>query len=111
MPRRELRALITRITKEELEPETDLLGDSDDVEVAVQNALASTLIDRRCHPDDHGSSGVVLVCGTTFIMARARAAVGIVEPRDSDVLIDTAYSTLQGKSNTDAQENFSSSSS
>ncbi len=30
--------------------------------------------------------GVVLVCGTAFIMSEARHALGINEPRDADIL-------------------------
>ena len=32
------------------------------------------------------STPVVLICGTAFIMSAARAELGIVEPRDSEVL-------------------------
>jgi hypothetical protein len=42
---------------------------------------------------------VVVVCGTAFIMADARAALGVVEPRDGDFL---------SPGQKDAQENFSS---
>ena len=33
-------------------------------------------------------SPVVVVCGTAFIMAAARAELGIIEPRDSESLSD-----------------------
>lgn len=33
--------------------------------------------------------GVVLVCGTAFIMSEVRAELGVVEPRDGDVLSTT----------------------
>jgi len=36
--------------------------------------------------DDKPLPSVILVCGTFFIMAEARAAIGISEPRDSDAL-------------------------
>ena len=45
--------------------------------------------------------GVVLICGTAFIMAEARAAVGIVEPKDGDILFE-----LLGSKNSDMQESF-----
>ena len=35
------------------------------------------------HPRSSQSSEVVLICGSVFIMAEARAAIGIVEPCDS----------------------------
>ena len=44
---------------------------------------------------------VVLICGSAFIMADARAAVGIVEPRDGDILFE-----LLGSQNSDMQESF-----
>ena len=31
---------------------------------------------------------VVIVCGTAFIMAEARAELGVIEPKDSDSLRD-----------------------
>ena len=96
MPKNELRALITALSG--TEPTVEMLsGDSEDVEVAFRNAIARV---------PGTGNKVVLVCGTTFIMASARAAVGIVEPRDSNILIDATNSTPHGKSNTDAQENF-----
>jgi dihydrofolate synthase/folylpolyglutamate synthase len=56
---------------------------------------------------------VVVVCGTAFIMAEARAAVGVVEPRDGDTLTDAIAlasagiaSTTPADSNADAQEFF-----
>jgi hypothetical protein len=44
---------------------------------------------------------VVLICGTAFIMSDARAALGIVEPRDGDVLHE-----LLGSDNIHMQESF-----
>ena len=44
---------------------------------------------------------VVLICGTAFIMAEARAAVGIVEPKDGDILFQ-----LLGSGHSDMQESF-----
>jgi hypothetical protein len=39
------------------------------------------------HSDNSSNApDVVVVCGTSFIMGEARAALGIVEPRDSDEL-------------------------
>lgn len=94
----ELRALITSLTKgKDLVPcEDTWLGDNEDVETAVHNAVTSV----------PSRGGVVIVCGTTFIMASARAAIGIMEPRDSDILSETINSSPQAKSNFDAQENF-----
>ena len=37
-----------------------------------------------------------MVCGTVFIMADARAALGVEEPRDSDELIAAAGAHLKG---------------
>ena len=42
-----------------------------------------------------------MICGTAFIMADARAAIGIVEPRDGDILFE-----LLGSQNSDMQESF-----
>ena len=39
---------------------------------------------------------VVVVCGTAFIMAEARAALGIVEPRDGDTLSDAIAMATSG---------------
>ena len=39
-------------------------------------------------PSSPSPSPVVVVCGTAFIMAAARAELGIVEPRDSESLSD-----------------------
>lgn len=96
MSARDLRTLISSLTGHEhsatLVTSTDSDSDNDDanVELAVQKAVAKV-----------PSGGAVLVCGTTFIMASARAAVGIIEPRDSAVLSSAASSI-----GSDAQENF-----
>ena len=42
---------------------------------------------------------VVIVCGTAFIMAEARAELGVIEPRDSDSLRDP----LSSSDNVDSQ--------
>lgn len=47
------------------------------------------------------SGDILLVCGTAFIMAEVRAALGIVEPRDSSVLSQASGSYFK-----DAQEYF-----
>ena len=39
---------------------------------------------------------VVVVCGTVFMMADARAALGFDEPRDSDALLTVAGAHLKG---------------
>ena len=44
---------------------------------------------------------VVLICGTAFIMAEARVAVGIAEPKDGDILFE-----LLGSKHSDMQEAF-----
>ncbi len=47
----------------------------------LQASILQTMqcaIDKAMH-----DSGIVLVCGTFFIMAEARAAIGILEPRDA----------------------------
>lgn len=54
---------------------------------------------------------LVVVCGTAFIMAEARAALGVVEPRDGDTLTDAITLASAGGVNTtdrnaDAQEFF-----
>ena len=35
--------------------------------------------------------GIIIVCGTAFMMADARAAVGIVEPKDGDILSTVGF--------------------
>ena len=54
-----------------------------DGSVIIDNAVATTV----------AADAVVIVCGSAFIMAEARAALGVREPRDSDALSSTFGST------------------
>ena len=78
---------------------------------AIKNVAEQFVMNRPPHRP------VVIVCGTAFIMAEARAALGIVEPKDGDTLSDaiamaTSPSEWTAKNGTiqnfsDAQEYFS----
>ena len=48
---------------------------------------------------------VVIVCGTAFIMAEARAALGIVEPKDGDTLSDAIAMATSGISSSSSDSN------
>jgi dihydrofolate synthase/folylpolyglutamate synthase len=66
--------------------------------LSVSEALQQALTQCRAEVRDiKAKRGVVVVCGTFFIMSEARAALGIVEPRDGDFLADGVR---------DVQENF-----
>jgi hypothetical protein len=55
---------------------------------------------------DRNENIVILVCGTAFIMAEARAEIGIEEPKDGDVLAAASGYNLPQLKYTDAQVNF-----
>lgn len=61
-------------------------------------ALAAELVEKELNGSSN-DRGLVLVCGTAFIMADARAELGLQEPRDGDFLLGD---------DKDNQENFSS---
>ena len=52
-------------------------NDHDSVRICLRNAIDAARQEKNC---------VVVVCGTAFIMAEARAELGIVEPKDGDIL-------------------------
>lgn len=101
-------------------------GDSKDVTQALHNAIKAALRINdgellivshsaaegvAIAADEEGE--VIIVCGTAFIMAQARSAIGLVEAKDSDDLQSTFSSgTSLADSVTkygDAQEHFESS--
>jgi hypothetical protein len=55
---------------------------------------------------DRNENIVILVCGTAFIMAEARAEIGIEEPKDGDVLAAASGYNLPQLKYTDAQVMF-----
>ena len=63
----------------------------------IQLAVQETIKTIHCDGDSSVKIPVILICGSAFIMAEARCALGIVEPRDGNILDDE---------NTDAQEYF-----
>lgn len=65
-----------------------------DVAEAVRQAVQAV---EREQGRGRAQGGLVVVCGTAFIMSAAREALGVVEPRDGDVLADSLR---------DAQESF-----
>jgi len=63
---------------------------------ALEQAMEQCRLELQSFPNLRGRRGVVVVCGTAFIMAEVRAALGIEEPRDGDFLA----------ANRDSQEYF-----
>ena len=51
--------------------------------------------------NDEDDDEILVICGSVFLMAEAREALGISEPRDSDVI-----SELAGAGVRHSQENF-----
>jgi hypothetical protein len=79
---------------EERLPLLDIRGSVDEALTSVANEA------RNLH-----KKAVVVVCGTAFIMAEVRAAIGIVEPKDGD-LLHQAMNNDGDDSFLDAQEHF-----
>lgn len=86
LPHTELRSLITQVSKQQ-----PAQGNDGDIRSSLRKAILAAA------PEDD----VVLVCGTAFIMAEARAEIGIVEPKDGDILSETGNTDLA-----DLQDNF-----
>ena len=74
--------------------ESSLTAVNKTITEAIQERIAAARAEKE-------GDGVVLICGTAFIMAEARAAVGIIVPRDGSILSD-----LLGATNADMQESF-----
>lgn len=72
---------------------------------AVRTAVALVASESQINSLESGSKipskPVVVVCGTAFIMAEARAELGVQEPRDSDSLSDPL--STDENSNVDSQ--------
>ncbi len=69
-----------------------------DIKSAVNSAIQLTAIE-ALHTISNLSltqkvQGLVVVCGTAFIMSDARAALGVVEDRDADELFFTAPANI-----------------
>lgn len=64
--------------------------------VSVQTSLALNLA------GSSPSNEIVVICGSVFLMASAREAIGIIEPRDSDFIAKEAGANLRA----DLQEHF-----
>lgn len=58
---------------------------------------------RRAITDAIDDQSIVIVCGTAFIMSQCRAELGIIEPRDGDIL---SSSDSNDTNSADAQEYF-----
>jgi len=94
MKHAELRSIVDKIAADETTSVKALCTrDSPDVREALRAALDQAF--RECKTVR--TRPVVVVCGSAFIMADARAELGVVEPRDS------VYLPADSK---DAQENF-----
>lgn len=88
LPHAEIRSLVTQLSKQ-----LPVQGNDGDIRSSLRKAILAAAAE-----DDRG---VVLVCGTAFIMAEARAEIGIVEPKDGDVLSEAGRADLA-----DLQDNF-----
>jgi hypothetical protein len=75
------------------------------VREAVRRAIELVASEAHLIPSNSGSEKttvpVVVVCGTAFIMAEARAELGVQEPRDSESLSDPL--STDENSNVDTQ--------
>lgn len=60
----------------------------------VRAALAAAAKGRQCEGSGEEEE-IVVVCGSVFIMAEARQALGFTEPQDSDVISEVAGSHLK----------------
>ena len=65
-------------------------------ETVASQVIAAVEAAQLAADDNAAPDEVVVVCGTVFIMADARAALGVDEPRDSDELIAAAGAHLKG---------------
>lgn len=72
-------------------------NDHDSVRICLRNAIDAARQEKNC---------VVVVCGTAFIMAEARAELGIVEPKDGDILYNISSDGSEDKILADSQEYF-----
>ena len=82
-----------------------LFGNSDDMTIreAIADAIRSVaeqFVTKRPH-----HRPVVVVCGTAFIMAEARAALGIIEPKDGDTLSDAIAMVTSNTTSTSPDSN------
>lgn len=75
------------------------------VTLSSGNTSSDMKTQQRIAATDPVVDGIVLVCGTFFIMSEARASMGIVEPRDGDILHDLLTET-GAEVGRDAQECF-----
>ncbi|KAJ1442912.1 hypothetical protein B484DRAFT_45937 [Ochromonadaceae sp. CCMP2298] len=73
-----------------------------DIRQVTREAMQAAAVDAQAQ-GAQGGPGVVIVCGSAFIMAEVRAEIGVVEPKDGDVLFHTASDGAFA----DAQEYFS----
>lgn len=53
---------------------------------ALEQAMEQCRLELQSFPNLRGRRGVVVVCGTAFIMAEVRATLGIIEARDGNFL-------------------------
>ncbi len=74
-----------------------LNNDHDSIRICLRNTINIAKNEKNC---------VVIVCGTAFIMAEARAELGIVEPKDGDILYSISTDGKEDKILADSQENF-----
>lgn len=64
-----------------------------DTRQGIEDAISHVLEDYSAYIHQPASPissepDIILICGTAFIMSEARAALGIVEPRDAEVMAD-----------------------
>lgn len=74
-----------------------LNNDHDSVRICLRNSINTAKNEKNC---------VIVVCGTAFIMAEARAELGVVEPKDGDMLHSVYNDGREDNILADSQENF-----
>lgn len=87
-----------------------------EIRIALRNAISDALLESCGTVDSTNNNfvpeespvapvedAVVIVCGSAFIMAEARSEIGIVEPKDGDILLMASAYGSGGASLRDAQ--------
>jgi hypothetical protein len=69
------------------------------VMVDVRSNLSKAISDSLASPLFSSKRPVIVVCGSAFIMADARVELGIVEPRDGDIVGATGNCDSGGSDN------------
>ena len=83
-------------------PTKEFLSIRESVKHAICDAASNATITLDLQERRQQQTPVVLICGTAFIMDEIRAALGIIEPKDGDILFDLTNPNAM----TDIQEHF-----